>query len=98
MPKITVGIRVKPEEVALSSKNLIQRDESRAIDIVVAGTKHEFQFDKIFNSNCDQEAIFRRCSPAIIDDVLEGFNGCILTYGQTGILMFRLFYFMTSND
>ena len=82
MPRITVGIRVKPE--ANFSKNLSFKDDTRSVDLIVSGIKHEFQFDKVFGVTCDQEALFRKCAPSIIDDVLEGFNGCILTYGQTG--------------
>jgi kinesin family protein 5 len=83
MPKITVGIRLKPEESVNVSKNIIVRDES-SIDLHVSGSKHEFQYDKIFSANADQATVFKKSTAHIIDEVLEGFNGCVLTYGQTG--------------
>ena len=83
MPKISVGVRVKPEDPKLVSKSINIREDVRQIDLSISGGKHEFQFDKIFNSACSQEHIFLQSAP-VIDQVLEGFNGCILTYGQTG--------------
>ena len=91
MPKITVGIRFKPEESSNISKNLIVRDDT-SIDFHVTGTKHEFQYDRLFPASCDQDTVFKRSTAHIVDDVLEGFNGCVLTYGQTGAGMYIYIY------
>jgi len=41
-------------------------------------------FDATFDENCTQRDIYDSAAAAIVDDVLEGFNGTIFAYGQTG--------------
>jgi hypothetical protein len=41
-------------------------------------------FDNTFDENCTQRDIYDSAAAAIVDDVLEGFNGTIFAYGQTG--------------
>ncbi|KAA0716970.1 Kinesin-like protein klp-20 [Triplophysa tibetana] len=43
----------------------------------------EFQFDKIFNSECTQEEVFLESS-GLIQCAIDGFNVCIFAYGHTG--------------
>lgn len=40
-------------------------------------------FDRVFNPNSTQEDVFNGLIPAL-DTVLEGYNACVLAYGQTG--------------
>lgn len=42
-----------------------------------------FQFEKVL-SNASQEVIYNISSKEILTSALEGYNGCILCYGQTG--------------
>ncbi|KAL0241594.1 hypothetical protein GEMRC1_006829 [Eukaryota sp. GEM-RC1] len=42
-----------------------------------------FQFDKVFPSNTDQPEFFNDVGKELCDVVLNGFNACILAYGQT---------------
>ena len=42
-----------------------------------------FKFSKILH-NASQEDVFEQCSIDIVKSVIEGFNGTILVYGQTG--------------
>ena len=41
-------------------------------------------FDNTFDENCTQRDIYDSAAAAIVEDVLEGFNGTIFAYGQTG--------------
>ena len=42
-----------------------------------------FKFDKMLH-NSSQEDVFDHCARDIVRSVLEGFNGTVLVYGQTG--------------
>ena len=46
-------------------------------------TSQIFEFDHIFFPGCSQEEVFRLCALPILEDLLQGFNGTILAYGQT---------------
>ena len=43
-----------------------------------------FTFDKIFDENIEQDVLFEKTARAIVGNVLEGYNGTIFAYGQTG--------------
>ena len=43
-----------------------------------------FSFDKIFTENSSQKEIFETTTKNIIDNVIYGYNGTIILYGQTG--------------
>jgi hypothetical protein len=42
-----------------------------------------FKFDRIYSENSTQDEIYD-CVKETIDDVLNGYNGTIFAYGQTG--------------
>ena len=42
-----------------------------------------FKFDKILH-NASQEEVFEYCAGAAVRKVVDGFNGTIMCYGQTG--------------
>lgn len=44
----------------------------------------DFTFDSVFAPTCKQSAIFEDTALPIIESVLEGYNGTIFAYGQTG--------------
>ncbi|KAJ3300830.1 Kinesin-like protein kif9 [Borealophlyctis nickersoniae] len=43
----------------------------------------DFRFDNILH-NASQEAVYEECTVPIIKGLLEGYNGTIMAYGQTG--------------
>ena len=43
-----------------------------------------FQFDKVFDTDSQQEAIFETCTKNLILGCFHGYNATILAYGQTG--------------
>ncbi|EEB05326.1 kinesin-like protein Klp3 [Schizosaccharomyces japonicus yFS275] len=43
-----------------------------------------FSFDRVFDTDSTQEAIFAYSIQSIVDDLFLGYNGTILAYGQTG--------------
>jgi hypothetical protein len=105
MPRITVGIRVKPEEQSEIIKSFSHRDSAPTqtqtdgkssssgggggggggiIEISANGAKHEFAFDHIFGADVSQEEVFSTCARGVLDSVMDGFNGTLFAYGQTG--------------
>lgn len=42
-----------------------------------------FQFNKVLH-NVSQEVVYQSCGREIVDNVMAGYNGTILAYGQTG--------------
>jgi kinesin family protein 3/17 len=44
----------------------------------------QFTFDKVFDENTDQEQLFENTARHIVGSVIEGYNGTIFAYGQTG--------------
>lgn len=43
-----------------------------------------FTFDLVFDWNSQQLPVFELCALPIVNSVLEGYNGTIFAYGQTG--------------
>lgn len=84
MPRISVGIRIRPElgaaEKRIDGFNL----HGENIELSVAGNQYNFSFDTLFADNASQEEVFKSSATTIIDSALEGYNGCIFAYGQTG--------------
>jgi len=46
--------------------------------------KENFTFDQIFNPDCKQSEIYNFVGKETLDDVINGYNGTIFTYGQSG--------------
>uniref|UniRef100_A0A7C9EDU0 Adenosinetriphosphatase n=1 Tax=Opuntia streptacantha TaxID=393608 RepID=A0A7C9EDU0_OPUST len=57
--------------------------DSQKIVVKSAGSKKEFDFDKVFCENSKQEDVFLEVEP-ILRSALDGHNVCVLAYGQTG--------------
>lgn len=49
-----------------------------------AAKVREFAYDRVFGPDADQDAVYNEVGGPIVADVLAGYNGTILAYGQTG--------------
>ncbi|CAF1452844.1 unnamed protein product, partial [Rotaria sordida] len=47
-------------------------------------TIHNFFFDAVYDWNSQQKNVYEQTARPLVDSVLEGFNGTIFAYGQTG--------------
>lgn len=83
MPKIGVGIRIKPED-GEELKGFEFSVPQGVVEVSAAGTKNEFTYDKIFDASTSQAQVFETCGTPMISCVLDGFNGTLFAYGQTG--------------
>lgn len=90
MPRIHVGVRVKPEsgevlsDFTTKSVSNGKGEIAVKVEIGIAGNRTEFTFDNIFSPTCTQADLFNGCAKQIVDEVLDGYNGTIFAYGQTG--------------
>jgi len=70
----------------LGPENIIVQFNSK-VSCSIVGSIHKkevYTLDQIFDMNTDQETIFNDVAKETIDDVLNGYNGTIFTYGQSG--------------
>ena len=44
----------------------------------------DFFFDAVFDDKVEQKQIYDICASGLVDSVLNGYNGTIFAYGQTG--------------
>lgn len=44
----------------------------------------QFSFDAVFSEKSSQRKIYDTCAAPVVQSVLEGYNGTIFAYGQTG--------------
>ncbi|ONI35420.1 hypothetical protein PRUPE_1G535100 [Prunus persica] len=86
---IRVFCRCRPlrkEDLLAGQATVVQFDVAKdgELGILTSGsTKKIFRFDRIYTPKDDQVDVFADASPMIIS-VLDGYNVCILAYGQTG--------------
>jgi hypothetical protein len=41
-----------------------------------------FDFDRVLSSNCTQTEVYDKVGNKVVSDVLQGYNGTIMAYGQ----------------
>ncbi|XP_059202112.1 kinesin-like protein KIF3A isoform X2 [Centropristis striata] len=89
---VKVVVRCRPfnqKEKMMSHKQAVSVDEIRGtITVNKLETPHEppktFTFDTVFGPDSKQLDVYNLTARPIIDSVLEGYNGTIFAYGQTG--------------
>ena len=67
------------------------RVEDDAVERVLAGgsaapgkvTEKSYSFDGVFDPDCTQKEVYEEVGKPVLKDVLQGYNGSILAYGQT---------------
>ncbi len=84
MPTVLTAVRVRPEEQANMLDPFRLSEQAGGISLTVGGQGHDFVFDHVFGQGASQEQVFSKCAVSICNDTLEGFNGTIFAYGQTG--------------
>uniref|UniRef100_A0A8C3ARD4 Kinesin-like protein n=1 Tax=Cyclopterus lumpus TaxID=8103 RepID=A0A8C3ARD4_CYCLU len=89
---VKVVVRCRPfnqKEKMMNHKQAVIVDEIRGtITVNKLETPHEppktFTFDTVFGPDSKQLDVYNLTARPIIDSVLEGYNGTIFAYGQTG--------------
>lgn len=86
---VHVSVRCRPlnSDEKLSNRNeMVQVDSDRcSISISKNETENrEYTFDHVFSPSDTQESVYRLSAQGIVEKVLQGYNGTIFCYGQTG--------------
>ena len=55
-----------------------------SISISTSTSKADFSLDRVFPLNSSQKDVYTEVVESSINDVLNGYNGTIFTYGQSG--------------
>uniref|UniRef100_A0A914DMQ5 Kinesin motor domain-containing protein n=1 Tax=Acrobeloides nanus TaxID=290746 RepID=A0A914DMQ5_9BILA len=76
---ICVAVRVRPNHYESENELIVHVAGDRNLYL----DRKEFTFDQVFNSETTQDEIFNFARP-LIDGFIEGYNGTIFAYGQTG--------------
>jgi kinesin family member 17 len=48
------------------------------------GIPRSFTFDVVYGEDSQQQAVYDECAFSLVESVLEGYNGTMFAYGQTG--------------
>tara|TARA_B100000780_G_scaffold197062_1_gene139186 strand:+ start:51 stop:971 length:921 start_codon:yes stop_codon:yes gene_type:complete len=95
--RVKVHVRIRPSLPSDESRDtqttsqIIQPEGGGKVN-VISGTNNRtgsgdvksFQFDAFFDGNTTQEEVYEQVARPIIDGVLDGYNGTLFAYGQTG--------------
>ncbi|KAL7796609.1 P-loop containing nucleoside triphosphate hydrolase protein [Trichoderma ceciliae] len=84
---IKVVARFRPQnriEIESGGKPIVSfaSDDTCTLDSKEA--QGSFTFDRIFDMSCKQQDIFDYSIRPTVDDILNGYNGTVFAYGQTG--------------
>ncbi|KAF2069429.1 hypothetical protein CYY_009251, partial [Polysphondylium violaceum] len=85
---VQVFVRVRPFSAFELKEGIattpVLCESSRDIVCNYKGVFRTYQFDHVFNQESRQKDLFDISVKPIVDEVLNGFNGTIFVYGQTG--------------
>ncbi|KAL0223106.1 hypothetical protein P9112_002496 [Eukaryota sp. TZLM1-RC] len=86
--RVRVAIRPRPATPQELNDGLALSVEDNSITVnkltYQASSAKSFLFDLILSDNSTQQHVYEEVAKPVVDDVLEGYNGTILAYGQTG--------------
>ena len=80
---VIVAIRIRPDD-SYATQKCITLSSDQQITVEHKGRAFNFSFDLVADEHTDQAYIFNQIAKPIADKCLEGYNGTIFAYGQTG--------------
>lgn len=88
---VRVMVRVRPmnaKEKERGCISVVEADsKTNQINLMREDSKEQpksFSFDYVFAPDCAQSLIYEQSAFSLVDNVLDGYNGTIFAYGQTG--------------
>lgn len=91
--RVKVVVRIRPPISEDTKQNYngdfldcttISEDETQVMLSRQAYEDRTFSFDRVLNQDADQQEMYNVVGKPVVNDVLLGYNGTILAYGQTG--------------
>ena len=81
--RVNVFVRLRPGKPK-EEKATRQAGEKAVRISVTRKSEKTFVYDKLFGEKDGQQTVYDVAGRPVIQDVLKGYNGCIMAYGQTG--------------
>ncbi|KAL1842631.1 hypothetical protein VTJ49DRAFT_4679 [Mycothermus thermophilus] len=84
---IKVVARFRPQnrvEIESGGQPIVTFDGPDTCTIDSREAQGTFTFDRVFDMSCKQSDIFEYSIKSTVDDILNGYNGTVFAYGQTG--------------
>ncbi|KAK7749001.1 Kinesin heavy chain [Cytospora paraplurivora] len=84
---IKVVARFRPQnrvELESGGQPIVKFEGDDSVTIDSKEAQGSFTFDRVFNMQCRQQDIFDYSIRSTVDDILNGYNGTVFAYGQTG--------------
>ncbi|KAJ4138280.1 Kinesin heavy chain [Fusarium equiseti] len=84
---IKVVARFRPQnkvELASGGTPIVSFDGDETCILDSKEAQGSFTFDRVFDMGCKQQDIFDYSIRSTVDDILNGYNGTVFAYGQTG--------------
>jgi hypothetical protein len=88
--RVMVYVRVRPisdDELRTTAKeSVVDKLDGTHVSINSKkdSEKKTFSFDSVFDHSSNQKEVYNKIGKPVVDCVLQGYNGTILAYGQTG--------------
>mmetsp|Transcript_30217 Transcript_30217/g.77012 ORF Transcript_30217/g.77012 Transcript_30217/m.77012 type:complete len:779 (-) Transcript_30217:292-2628(-) len=89
--KVVVRCRPLNQKELNDGRQRIVEMETRTGQVTLQNPKADaseppksFTFDAVYDWNCTQKEIYEQTAKPIVNSVMEGYNGTIFAYGQTG--------------
>ncbi|UNI21692.1 Kinesin heavy chain [Purpureocillium takamizusanense] len=84
---IKVVARFRPQnriELDSGGKPIVSFNSDDSCTVDSRDAQGSFTFDRVFDMECKQQDIFDFSIRSTVDDILNGYNGTVFAYGQTG--------------
>ena len=87
---VKVVVRCRPlnkQELADGREQIVHMDPKMGTCVVQPNSSDppkSFTFDAVYAPNTEQALLYQQSASHIVDSVIEGYNGTIFAYGQTG--------------
>ncbi|KCV73073.1 hypothetical protein H696_00619 [Fonticula alba] len=84
---IKVICRFRPENKIEKAQNAglcVEFPNDTSVTVNHSRGKNTFHYDRVFDWTASQKDVFELGAKAVIQDVMNGYNGTIFAYGQTG--------------
>lgn len=88
---IKVVVRIRPinsKEVALNCKSIVSADEANNQITIYKPDEPDnvksFAYDSVFSDTSLQSTVYAKTAYSLVENILQGYNGTIFAYGQTG--------------
>jgi hypothetical protein len=100
---VAVTVRIKPLDHASQSCGIrelngttlqVPKQLQSKPSVSSAGDNRDFKVDGILGEKATQEECFQAVTAPLIHSLLDGYNGTVLAYGQTGTMLTLSLFFL----